>query len=92
MVLEMLQKTGSYHIWKQFVEIENETWTTKEILTGVPQGPLLDLLLFIIYINFLISKTYHFAEDESIMQSNKEVFRSLSLTIKQRSIDSLILA
>ena len=67
MVLEMLQKTGSYHIWKQFVEIENETWATKEILTGVPQGQLLDLLLFIIYINFLISKTYHFAEDESIM-------------------------
>ena len=91
-MLEVLQKAGSYHIWKQFVEIENEISTTTEILTGVPQGPIVVLLLFLIYINFLISKTYHFAEDESIMQSNKEVFRSLSLTIKQRSIDSLILA
>ena len=74
MVLEVLQNTGSYHLWKKFVEIENETSKIKEILTGVTQGPVLDPLLFLIYTNFLISKTYHFEEDESIMQSNKEVY------------------
>ena len=31
---------------KQFVETENETSTTKEILTGVPQGSILGTLVF----------------------------------------------
>ena len=63
---------------KQFVKVENETSTTKEILTGVPQGSILGPLLILIYINDLntciqLSKTYHFADDTSIMQSKKSL-------------------
>ena len=60
---------------KQFVSIQNNMSSTKEILTGVPQGSVLGPLLFLIYINDLhksirFSKTYHFADDTSIIQSN----------------------
>ena len=80
---------------KQFVAIENETSTTKEILTEVPQGSVLGPLLLLIYINDLhtyieFSKTYHFADETNIMQSNK----SLEVLAKQlnKSIESLVLA
>ena len=61
---------------KQFIQMENETSTTKEILNGIPQGLVLGPLLFLIYITDLntctqLSKTYHSADDTSIMQSNK---------------------
>ena len=38
---------------KQFVSIENNMSSVKEILTGVPQGSVYGPLLFLIYINDL---------------------------------------
>ena len=69
---------------RQLVAIENETSTNQEILSGVLQGSVLGPLLFPIYINDLntciqFSKTYHFANDTNIMQSNK----SLKVLAKQ---------
>ena len=50
--------------------------SVKEILAEVPLGSTLDPVLFLIYINDLhrrirFSKTYHFADDTSIIQSNQ---------------------
>ena len=49
---------------EQFVSIESNMSSAKEILTGVPQGSVLGPLLFHIYVNDLhkgirFSKTYH---------------------------------
>ena len=57
---------------KQFVSIGNSIFNTKETITSAPQGPV----LFLLNINDLHrsvkhSKTYHFADDTNIMQSNK---------------------
>ena len=65
---------------KQFVSIENNMSSVKEILTGVPQGSILGPLRFLIYINDLhksirFSKRYHFADDTSIIQSNPSLKR-----------------
>ena len=65
---------------KQFVSIENNMSSVKEILTGVPQGSVLGPLLFLIFINDLHksirpSKTYHFPDDTSIIQSNPSLER-----------------
>ena len=73
---------------EKIVVIENETSATKEILTGVPQGSVLDPSLFLICTNDLntcmqFSKTYHFADDKSIIQSNK----SLEILAKQLNKD-----
>ena len=67
---------------QKFVNIENNMSSVKEILTGVPRGSVLVLLLYLIHINDLhksirFSKTYHFADDRSIIQS-KQVSKGLS--------------
>ena len=59
---------------KWYVIIRNQVSTLNEISRGAPQGSVLGLLLFHIYINHLHkcirnSRTYHFADDSSIMQS-----------------------
>lgn len=60
---------------------EDETSTTKQILTGILQGSALGPLLYLIYIQFL--KTYHFADDTTIAESNK----SLEVLAKQLNKD-----
>ena len=67
----------------------NQVSTLNEISTGVPQGSVLELLLFLIYINNLhkcmkYSKIYHFADDTSIIQSHS----SLQILSKQINKDS----
>ena len=63
---------------KQYVFIGNQVLNLNEISTGVPQGSVLGPLLFFIYINNLhkcmkYSKTYHFADDTSIIQSHSSL-------------------
>ena len=70
--------------------------SVKEILTGVPQGSVLGPLLSLVYINDLhksirFSKTYHFADDTSIIQSkpslerlSKQVNKDLSNLVKSK--------
>ena len=71
---------------KQYVITGNQVSTLNKISTGAPQGSVLGLLLFLIYINNLhkcikYSKTNHFADDTSIMQSHS------SLQILSKSIN-----
>ena len=63
---------------KKFVSNDGFVSNTKHISTGIPQGSVLRLMLFLIYINDLhtyvkYSKTYHFANDTNILYSNKSL-------------------
>ena len=65
----------------------------KMIQTRVLQGPVLGLLLFLIYINDLRKyikhiKTYHFTDDTNILQSNKfltELVKRMNTDLKRLS-------
>ena len=79
---------------KQFVSIQNNMSSIKEILAGVPQGSVLGPLLCLIYIKDLhksirFSKTCHFADDTSIIQSNPLLDRLSKQVYKQKLIKHL---
>ena len=64
----------------QFASISN----AKELLAGAPQGSVLGPLLFLLYTNDLhgsvrYAKTYHFADDASVILSST----SLEILYKQ---------
>ena len=61
---------------KLFVHVNNTSSQTETIKDGVPQGSILGLLLFIIFINDLHhaipnSTVQHFADDTNLLLSNK---------------------
>ena len=77
---------------EQFASIDNCNSTTKTVLTSVPQGSVREPLFFLIYINDVhkcikYAKAYHFAGDNSILQSGK----SLEVLAKKVTQDLKIL-
>ena len=78
---------------QQFVCIDNINSEHKTITCGVPQGSILGPLLFLIYINDLnhaiaSSKTFHFADDTSLVISNsnfKTLVKTLNADLKRLS-------
>ena len=77
----------------QFVKINGKQSLIKTLSFGVPQGSILGLLLFLIYINDLhtcikYARTYHFADDtnlltfnSSLKKLNKQVNTDLTLLV-----------
>ena len=58
---------------KQFVSIVDHISSTQVIQAGVPQGPVLGPLLFLLNdlnMSIEISRAYHFADDTNILLSN----------------------
>ena len=67
-------------IWYQSVMLNGATSSRKVITCGVPQGSILEPLLFLIYINdmhysAMSSTVYHFADDTNLMCSSKNLKR-----------------
>lgn len=77
----------------QFVSVNGVNSSSKEPKYGVPQGPVLGPLFFILYINdlqdaLLYSKSFIYADDTAIAYSNK----SLKRMKKRLNIDLKLLA
>ena len=78
---------------KQFTSLQGSKSAEKPIKYGVPQGSVLGLLLFILFINDLhkaveFSSVHHFADDtnlllidKSLKKINKHINRDLKLTV-----------
>ena len=61
---------------KQIVSINGVDSELRELKHDVPQGSVLEPLLFLIYVNDLntcISKVYHFADDTNFLHINSYI-------------------
>ena len=62
---------------KQVCSVNGQTSSSKKIVCGIPQGSILDPLLFLLYINDMtdcLEKTspYHYADDTEISSSSDD--------------------
>ncbi len=76
------------HHRKQFVSYNSHESDMKNIICGVPQGSILGPLLFIIYVNDIISTSnvlefILFADDTTILFSHKDIESQISLINKE---------
>ena len=67
-------------IKKQYVSINGYDSNPADVKFGVPQGPVLGLLLFLVYTNDLnqalkFCKVHHFADDTNLIHFSKSVYR-----------------
>ena len=62
---------------KQYIEINKSKSSLKSITNGEPQGSILGLVLFLIYINDIVNSTslnlLSFADDTTIYQSGSDI-------------------
>ena len=62
---------------KQYVSINGYDFSLADAKIDVPQGSVLDLLLFLVYVNDLNQalKVHHFADDTNLIHFSKSVYR-----------------